>query len=187
MSDLGTAQIAAGAVPAENIRTAKIRPGDLEAHHVTAHRHAVIAEALSWAGTPYHANARVKGAGADCLTFLAGVYEACGVIPPVDIPHYPADWHMHRDEERYLGGVLRYCQEISGPPLPGDIALWRFGRCFSHGAIVLDWPRIIHAYIGRRCGPDDAHANQMLRFVGEPAADHGRLRPRRFFRPRCWL
>ncbi len=48
--------------------------------------------------------------------------------------------------ERYLEGLLRYAREIAGPPLPGDIALFRFGRTFSHGAIVVEWPRLIHAY-----------------------------------------
>ena len=32
---------------------------------------------------------------------LAEVYEACGVIPHLEIPFYPADWNTHRDAERY--------------------------------------------------------------------------------------
>ena len=34
-------------------------------------------------------------------------------------------------------------------PLPGDFALYHVGNCWAHGAIVLDWPRIIHAVKGR--------------------------------------
>ena len=34
----------------------------------------------SWIGTPYHHMGRVKGAGADCLTLLAEIYERAGVI-----------------------------------------------------------------------------------------------------------
>jgi cell wall-associated NlpC family hydrolase len=30
--------------------------------------------------------------------------------------------------------------------LPGDIALYRFGRTASHGAIVIDEDRMVHAY-----------------------------------------
>ena len=30
-------------------------------------------------------------------------------------------------------------------PLHGDIAVWKIGRAYSHGAIVLLWPCIIHA------------------------------------------
>jgi hypothetical protein len=45
---------------------------------------------------------------------LAEVYEACGVIPHLEIPFYPADWNLHRDAERYLDGVMRHAIEISG-------------------------------------------------------------------------
>jgi cell wall-associated NlpC family hydrolase len=110
-------------------------------------RGAVIAEALSWLGTPYHHMGRVKGAGADCLTLLAEVYEAAGVVPHIEPEHYPPDWHMHRDVERYVEGVLAYAREVAGPPRPGDVAVFRFGRAFSHGAIVLAWPRLIHSFV----------------------------------------
>jgi hypothetical protein len=29
--------------------------------------------------------------------------------------------------------------------LPGNVLIWRYGRTFSHGAIVSQWPMIIHA------------------------------------------
>lgn len=147
---------------------------------IAAQRQAVLDEAASWIGTPYHPCARVKGAGADCLTFIAGVYEAAGLIEPVDLAPYPPDWHLHHDEERYLKGVLDYCVEIDADPLPADIALWRFGRCYSHGAIVIAWPEIIHAQVGRDCGRDDARRNQGLAWMGD------KPRPRRFFRYRGW-
>jgi NlpC/P60 family putative phage cell wall peptidase len=109
-------------------------------------RAAVVTEAESWIGTPFHHAARIKGAGVDCLMLLAEVYERAGVAPHVAPPFYVPDWHLHRDAERYLEGLTRYAHEISDPPLPGDIALFRFGRTFSHGAIVTEWPRLIHAY-----------------------------------------
>jgi NlpC/P60 family putative phage cell wall peptidase len=114
-------------------------------------RAAVVTEAESWIGTPFHHAARIKGAGIDCLMLLAEIYERAGVAPHIDPPFYVPDWHLHRDAERYLEGLTRYASEIPGPPqrtgpLPGDIALFRFGRTFSHGAIVTDWPRVIHAY-----------------------------------------
>jgi cell wall-associated NlpC family hydrolase len=33
--------------------------------------------------------------------------------------------------------------------LPGDFVLYHFGRCWAHGAIVLEWPLIIHALTGK--------------------------------------
>jgi cell wall-associated NlpC family hydrolase len=121
-------------------------------------RAAVVAEAETWLRTPYHHMGRVKGAGTDCLMMLAEVYEACGVIPHVDIPFYGADWNLHRDAERYLEGLLQYAKEIPGPPQPGDVALFKFGRCFAHGAIVTAWPNLIHAFV--RIGVIEGSADQ---------------------------
>ena len=112
---------------------------------LTGSREAVIAEAGSWIGTPFHHAARVKGAGVDCLMLLAEVYERAGIVNRIDPPFYVPDWHLHRDAERYMQGLLGYARQIE-TPLPGDIALFRFGRTFSHGAIVTEWPSLIHAY-----------------------------------------
>jgi cell wall-associated NlpC family hydrolase len=108
-------------------------------------RAAVLEEARGWIGTPFHHEARVKGAGVDCAMLLAEVYERAGLIGRIDIPHYPPDWHLHRDAERFLARLAAHAREIAGPPEPGDIALFRYGRCFSHGAIVIDWPQVVHA------------------------------------------
>jgi len=109
-------------------------------------REAVVAEADTWLRTPYHHMGRVKGGGTDCLMLLAAVYEAVGAIPPAAVPFYPPDWNLHRDAERYLEGVVRYARAIEGPPGMGDVAVFKFGRCFAHGAIVVAWPRLIHAW-----------------------------------------
>lgn len=107
----------------------------------------VVAEALSWEGTPYHARARIKGVGVDCAMLPAAVYEAVGLIPRVD-PAYSPQWMLHRDEERFLSFVLPYAREIERSAVgPGDFAIWKFGRCFSHGAIVIEPPEVIHAVI----------------------------------------
>jgi NlpC/P60 family putative phage cell wall peptidase len=111
-----------------------------------AKRAAVVAEAESWIGTPFHHAARVKGGGVDCLMLLAEVYERAGVAPHIEPPFYVPDWHLHRDAERYMEGLLDYARPLGGAPERGDIALFRFGRTFSHGAIVARWPRLIHAY-----------------------------------------
>ena len=133
------------------------------------YRAAVVAEARSWIRTPYHHMGRIKGAGADCLSLLAEVYERAGVVPHVEIPYYPPDWHLHRDLERYLMGLADYGRPTD-TPLPGDIAMFKYGRCFAHGGIVSAWPALIHA---------DMH----LRMVLEGDANAGDLfgRQVRFF------
>jgi cell wall-associated NlpC family hydrolase len=104
----------------------------------------IVAEARSWLGTPYHHLARVKGAGVDCAQILIAVYSTVGLIKEFDTGDYPMDWMMHRDEERYLGFITAYADQVESP-MAGDVALYKVGRCFSHGAIVTTWPEIIHA------------------------------------------
>jgi len=110
-------------------------------------RASVVAEARSWIGTPFHHAGRVKGpaGGVDCLMLLAEVYERAGVVGRLTPPFYVPDWHLHRNAERYVEGLLAHARPTQCP-LPGDIAVFRFGRTFSHGAIVTEWPRLVHAY-----------------------------------------
>jgi cell wall-associated NlpC family hydrolase len=117
----------------------------------TVLRAAVIAEAKTWLRTPYHHMGRIKGGGVDCATLLAEVFARAGAVPPVDIGHYPPDWHLHRDLERYLAVIINVAHEIERP-VPGDIVLYRWGRAFAHGAIITrPWPEeVIHAYAGAR-------------------------------------
>lgn len=125
-------------------------------------RAAVVAEARSWIGTPYHHRGRVKGAGVDCGQILAAVYEAAGVVPHVDPGAYPHDWHLHRDGERYRDIVAGYA-EPTDEPRPGDIALFKWGRCLSHGAIVTAWPFVVHSFVGIGVVEENAEANLELR------------------------
>lgn len=122
-----------------------------------AARQRVVDEAKTWLGTPYHHMGRLKGAGTDCLMLLAEVYHAAGVIPRLEVGFYAPDWHLHRDAERYLEGVMHYAREVEQPQ-PGDVAVFRFGRCFAHGAIVTLWPRLIHAW--HSAGVIEAQATQ---------------------------
>jgi len=114
---------------------------------VSVTRADVVREALTWERTPYHHRARVKGVGVDCAQYPAAVYEFVGLIPHLD-PEYSPQWMLHRDEEQYLGWVTRYAREIDRAQAePGDFAIWKYGRCFSHGAIIIDLPEVIHAVI----------------------------------------
>jgi cell wall-associated NlpC family hydrolase len=118
-----------------------------------AARAAVVAEARGWLGTRYHHHGRIRGVGVDCAMLLAEVYERCGVAPHVDPGSYPTDWHLHRSEEQFLGWLDRVGAREIPAPAAGDIGLFKFGRCFSHGAIVVDLagqlPQLVHAYVRR--------------------------------------
>jgi cell wall-associated NlpC family hydrolase len=110
----------------------------------------VVEVARSWIGTPFHHVHGVKGRGVDCAHFLARVYEEAGVIEPVKIEYYPPQWFLHREEEKFIGYVL----QCGGREIPeyqaqtGDAVLYKIGRCYAHGAIIVSWPKeIIHAYV----------------------------------------
>jgi cell wall-associated NlpC family hydrolase len=111
---------------------------------VTPRQQAVIDAAHTWLRTPWHHRARVKGAGVDCAQLLIGVFAEAGLVDEFDTGEYPADWMMHREEERFLSFVTRYADPVESPA-PGDVVIYLVGRCFAHGGIVIDWPDIIHA------------------------------------------
>lgn len=125
-------------------------------------RSAVIAEALSWVGTGFHHMGRLKcrrdatGAivdrgGVDCAQSVYLIYRAAVPqrVPEFAIAHYAFAWNLARrtaEQERYLATVLAHAREIDTPQ-PGDLALFRMGLAFAHGAIVMPpgWPSIAHA------------------------------------------
>lgn len=114
----------------------------------------VVAEARTWRGTPYHHHGRIRGVGVDCAQILAAVYAEVGIVQPLDLGNYSTQWHLHRGEETYLQWLQDVgAREVQTPahPQPGDVGVWRFGRTYSHGGIVIDGgadPLILHAYIG---------------------------------------
>jgi NlpC/P60 family putative phage cell wall peptidase len=121
---------------------------------MVATRAQMVAEARSWLGTPYHLGAMVKGAGADCGSFLLGVLQACGLAEGEEVGQWKADWFCHTGQERYLRRMLRnaalIAEQISYPTLlaqPGDLVLTRSANShvYNHAGIVVEWPRIIHA------------------------------------------
>ncbi len=113
-----------------------------------AQRSDIVRAAKEWLGTPYHHHARVKHAGADCAMFPLAVYQECDVLPrDYKPPQYSVQWHLHRSEELYLKELENFVVEIDTPPQPADFIVFRFGRTYSHGAIVVEWPIVIHSYI----------------------------------------
>lgn len=151
-------------------------------------REAIVKEALSWVGTPYHHMGRIKGVGVDCSMLLVEAYHKAGLVERLEIPYYPPDWHLHRNAEMYLEELLKHAVELPEGqlPQPGDIALWKWGRTYSHGGIVTKWPEIVHAYLKMGVVIEDADKAQWLRYVGENTPDQGKPRPVRFFTFRGW-
>ena len=101
-----------------------------------AERAAVVAAARAWIGTPYHHMADIKGVGVDCAMLLVRVYCDLGLVERFDPRPYTQDWMMHRNEERYLGFLLDRARMVEAPSA-GDVILFKIGRCFAHGGIVV--------------------------------------------------
>lgn len=131
-------------------------------------RKRIVGEALSWKNTPYHDHGRVKGAGADCAFFPLDVYST--VLKPnwPSPPRYQMQWHLHHGEELYLNYVrsLQLNEISEDAVLPGDFVLFRMGRLYAHGAIILDWPDIIHAVNPLGVVLDNAHVDSTLNRFG---------------------
>lgn len=126
-------------------------------------RAALVAEALTWVGTPYHANQRAKGVGADCIGLVAGVALACGL----DVPDLPLAYPPKPDGtlQPFLDANL---VRIATEPQSGDILLISLNIEPHHLALVLDGARILHAY--RPAGkvvmqPHDAYWKGVTRAV----------------------
>lgn len=119
-------------------------------------RSAIVAEALSWVGTPYRNTGRIKGVGVNCAQLLYGVAIGSGAIPP-DSPEpkwYTAQLHTHSKDERLIAYVENYgAQEVSESEVgPGDIVLYKTGQSHGHAAIVVEWPeRIVHCLPPQGC------------------------------------
>lgn len=113
--------------------------------HSTELRAAIVAEAMTWVGTPYRWCADIKGVGVDCLMILVRVYQSVGLVPADYDPRpYNPRWHLHRGEELYLEGVARFAHQVERAQL-GDIEFYRFGLAASHAGIVVSEDLMVHS------------------------------------------
>jgi cell wall-associated NlpC family hydrolase len=127
-------------------------------------RAAAVAEAISWIGTRWEHRCRAKGSGVDCAMLIAEVFERAGVVAHFDAPEYAHDAHLHRDAELLQAEIERLAvrRQDGEEPRPGDVVLFRYGRALSHAAIVVAWPRVVHAQIRQGVILDDVQANADL-------------------------
>lgn len=114
----------------------------------------VVALARGWIGTPYRHQASRRGAGADCLGLIRGIWrERYGSAPEVP-PAYGEDWGEF-GPETLLAAMARHCPMLAAdaPWQAGQILLFRMrqGAAARHLAILSavgaqGAVRIIHAY-----------------------------------------
>jgi NlpC/P60 family putative phage cell wall peptidase len=115
-------------------------------------RQAILAEARAWIRTPYQHQASAKGAGADCLGLVRGVWRALYGPEPETPPPYTPDWAERCGEETLLEAARRYLDAADLASMsPRDVVLFRMSAHApaKHAAILDEGDCIIHAYWGR--------------------------------------
>lgn len=112
-------------------------------------RDALVAEVLTWVGTPVHWQAMVKGRGADCRAPILGTAKALG-LPEAEIMEVNlASYRRGSYGEQLLAGIeaaLIPHDEL----LPGNVLVLPIGRKLKpqHLAMVTYDRRMVHCYPG---------------------------------------
>ena len=119
---------------------------------MTGHWAAVAAR--GWIGTPYLHQASTRGAGADCLGLLRGIWRGQYGAEPETVPAYTADWSEPSGREDLLSAAERWlCPKILADEASGDVLLFRMhsGAVAKHlglaGRVGAE-ASFIHAYSG---------------------------------------
>jgi NlpC/P60 family putative phage cell wall peptidase len=114
-----------------------------------------VAIARDWLGTPYQHQASVKGAGADCLGVLRGIWRALYGKEPELLPAYTDDWDEIGREELLWAAARRHLLPVpeASPDMPGQVLLFRMrdGAVAKHLGIAAQvgaQATFIHAYTG---------------------------------------
>ncbi len=114
---------------------------------------AALAEARRWIGTPYVHQCSARGAGADCLGLVRGVWRALYGTEPETVPPYTPDWSEPQREERLWRAAVAHLAPVAGNAAPGDVLLFRMRRMgvakhLGIAACTGAAPTFVHAYSG---------------------------------------
>lgn len=111
----------------------------------------ILAEAMTWAGTPYRHQGATKGVGCDCLGLVRGIWRAVYGHEPEAPGPYAADWAEASGSERLLEAARRHCIEKPlADAVAGDLLVfrWRPRHAAKHLGILLPDEAFLHAYEG---------------------------------------
>lgn len=123
-----------------------------ETPHLIVTRERIVAVARGWLGTPYHHQASVRGAGADCLGLVRGVWREIYGSDPELPPGYSRDWAEASGEETLMAAARRHLEvcPMGEAFAPGDVLIFRLRAGFvaKHAAIAATPTTMIHAMEG---------------------------------------
>lgn len=134
----------------------------------TEFRNALLAEARTWLGTPYHHHGSVKGVGVNCAQFLFEVGHNAGLFSD-DMPKprwYSPQLASNSKEERLINYVEAYggLEIIQEQVKPADIVVYKTGQSHGHIAMVVDWPTIIHVIPPHGCQYSGVRDGRLAQF-----------------------
>jgi NlpC/P60 family putative phage cell wall peptidase len=114
-------------------------------------RAAIVAEAITWIGTPYRHQASLKGVGCDCLGLVRGVWRALHGPEPEALIAYTPDWAEAQGAETLAEAAGRHLVAVAVADAgDGDVLLfrWRDNLPAKHAAILIGGGRMVHAHQG---------------------------------------
>jgi NlpC/P60 family putative phage cell wall peptidase len=114
----------------------------------------VVKAARGWIGTPYLHQASCRGAGADCLGLIRGLWRELYGAEPQPVPAYTMDWSEAAGREDLWMAARRWMVERPlAVPAIGDVILFRMrdGAVAKHLGLqsrLGPAAAFIHAYTG---------------------------------------
>jgi NlpC/P60 family putative phage cell wall peptidase len=108
----------------------------------------VIEVARSWAGTPYHDQASVKGVGCDCAGLARGIWREVVGSEPASLPPYSRDWGEVGARETFAEFVRPFMIEADpAQARPSTLLLFRMKRQgpAKHCGVLVDHGLVVHA------------------------------------------
>lgn len=110
----------------------------------------IVEDAVTWVGTPFRANAKLKGVGADCVGVIMGAFETAGLYLA-----YRNDYSQ-RPDGSLRGEILQrgFVLVKNATLTECDLLLMAFrpGTDPHHVALYIGNNEIVHAYAqARKC------------------------------------
>ncbi len=111
----------------------------------------IVDSARGWIGTPYHHQASCRGAGADCLGLVRGVWRELYGFDAETAPPYSRDWAEASGIESLIEAAERHLTPIElASAAAGDVVVFRLrqGLVAKHTAILTSPISFVHAMEG---------------------------------------
>ncbi|HUV65468.1 MAG TPA: NlpC/P60 family protein [Sedimentisphaerales bacterium] len=100
-----------------------------------------------WKGVPFLHRGMTRR-GCDCTGLLIGCLKEMLPTAHYQLRTYPHDWNLHAGSGDYIREeLIKIASPYEGRIEPGDVLLFRFGRCIAHCAIVVAGKIFIHAHV----------------------------------------